>query len=303
MGKKIMFATLAAVALAVACSNGPALPTAPRPELPTAAVASGGGVTASAFDYFLRSKVEWVFDGVALTASIPNPPYDVEQKILLQVNDRGVSPQVMLGFTISKHVTRGEPISWTVADLPCGKLIEGELYVSDEPVPNDKISGGYLVAFYFGETPACSTPRPKPSPSPQCEGEQCECDVAASSEEPNPCPTPTPSPSPSPSPTPCPGDDFSTATYPNPCPTPTPSPSPTPPPQLYCYYEVSGNGKADRCVGTLGHAGDAGFWIEDSPEDHRLAHHCRFNFDGLVNNKFQLSPGISAEGCANKRDD
>jgi len=72
----------------------------------------------------------------------------------------------MLGFSNAHTAAQGIPTSWIVEDLPCGKAIEGELYVSDEPVPNTQISGGYLVAIYGGETAACAPPPPQLVPSP-----------------------------------------------------------------------------------------------------------------------------------------
>jgi hypothetical protein len=158
--------------LSVAC-GGSNSSTGPTPLLAVPEVASSGGgskVSALAFDPFLRRKVQWTNNGESLKAFL-NPPYDVEidghlTKILLQVNDSATSPQVMLGFSAAKYAERGVPTTWEV-ELPCGKHIEGELYVSDVPVPNTQISGGYLVAIYYGETAPCNPiPAPSPSPSP-----------------------------------------------------------------------------------------------------------------------------------------
>jgi hypothetical protein len=156
--------------LTVAC-GGSNSGTGPTPLLAVPEVTSsreGNTVSALVFDPFLRRKVQWTNDGETLKAFL-NPPYDVEMdghltKVLLQVNDAATSPQVMLGFSPAKYAERGVPTTWEV-QLPCGKRIEGELYVSDVPVPNTQISGGYLIAIYYGETAPC-TPIPAPSPSP-----------------------------------------------------------------------------------------------------------------------------------------
>lgn len=226
----------------VACRESAKRTEEPSVESQAVTGSSPTQLTASAFDVFLRQKVRWSQGPDSLTASFPDgAPYDVEVQgrlapLQLEVYDRGSDPQRLLGKSDEKVAPRGEPVSWTVGDLPCKRPIEGEFWIAGAPR-----SGGYLVAIFYGETDACS-PKPKPTP-PTCQGECCPTE-----EEPNPCPTPSPSPSPSPTPSPSPCPDLAASSEsPNPCPTPTPTPTPTPSPSpTPCPLgTLSGNG--DDC--------------------------------------------------------
>lgn len=198
--KKVLMlsgATLVASAIIIACSRGGVTtPNTPKTE-PAVATTASAPAAIAAFDPKLRDKVQWVFDGSVVTAAIARPPYDIDC-VILQVNDRGVNPQVFLvDPKPAQHVERDVPAVWTSGALACDKLFEAELYVSCEAVPNSQISGGYLIAFLAGETQACPKPKPSPTPTP------CEVNGEGLT-DPNPCPTPTPSPSPTPTPRPTP---------------------------------------------------------------------------------------------------
>jgi hypothetical protein len=81
-----------------------------------------------------------------------------------------------------------------------------------------------------------------------------------------------------------------------------------PVPVGYCYYKISqGNeaSKKTRCETTLGGSPAAfGIWLnfDDSSHD-PLDNHCKYTVPGIINDKFQLTPGQSAAGCLNKNDD
>jgi hypothetical protein len=165
-----------AVALS-ACGERPTSITQFTPVKPDAGALK---LSAQGYDARMKAKVRWAEGFRSISASIANPPYDLDPLFLLQVNDLGSNPQNMVGWSTSKHIRRGELVEWKVGELPCGRPLEAELYASNNgPVPNDKISGGYLLAYHQLETPACTSPGPRTTP------------------------TPRPSPSPSPSPTPC----------------------------------------------------------------------------------------------------
>ena len=141
--------------------------------------------------------------------------------------------------------------------------------------------GGILTYHHFNKGNFCPVPQPTPTPEP--------------SPTPTPEPTPTPQPTPSPDPTPTP----------EPSPTPSPEPTPTPEPS-YCYYEVDcGNQVSALAKQTCKSEqkeqlcnAQGGQWAKWQGGKE----HCRIAFPGVSLDNFQLTPGQSADGCLNKRD-
>ena len=58
-----------------------------------------------------------------------------------------------------------------------------------------------------------------------------------------------------------------------------------------CYYEVAGRDKQQYCES-----------LQGTFSSHDGSDHCVFGFPGISNDKLNLAPGLSAEGCLRKQD-
>jgi len=304
MKNRTLATVLGLCAVAIACQRGLS-PTAPTQKAASKAAAPSSAVTVASDDLYISEEdrkwwkqhvPHFAVDGLTVSVSGTNPwDHPVQQgharQFWLKVFDKTKVPQDFIGqagpFTIDAKGSFSASV-----DLGYGYcFVEAELRLDTA----DNHANGGDPHMLFGaadlDIPGCKRPKPNPTPEPTCDEDQTE----------RPCPEPTPTPEP------C-DEDFLASSEPNPCPTPSPSPTPEP---GFCYYRVS-CGQQEEISAHNGNdcgeeeqseicEGEGGIWLNFGEQS--LQNHCRFSEPGLSNDDFQLTPGKSAEGCLDKKDD